>query len=87
MFVSIRQENASERLCVPLGEYLLWRQPDLIWLFQEYGLSEEPMTKDALALKARLRESHTFWWWKRMMEERPKLGRAGILPWEVAAGD
>jgi hypothetical protein len=54
-----------------VAEYLQWRQPDLFWLFREYGLSKEPMTKDALALKARMRESRVFWWWKRLMEEVP----------------
>jgi ferredoxin-NADP reductase len=59
---------------ITVAQYLQWRQPDLFWVFRGYGLSEEPMTRDALALKVRVRESYVFRWWKKIMEEVPGFG-------------
>lgn len=66
-------------LTITIAEYIKWRQPDLFWFFREYGLSEEPMTGDALALKTRIRESHVFWWWKRLMETPPGFEKRGEM--------
>lgn len=77
MFSPAKREEALGRLYVPLDEYLLWRQPNLFWLYDEYGLSREPMTRDAMKPKAQLRESHVFGWWKRIMEEQPGYRERG----------
>jgi hypothetical protein len=59
-------------LAITVAEYTKWRQPDLYWIFSEYGLSEEPMSRDALEVKAKVRENHVFEWWDRIMRECPK---------------
>jgi hypothetical protein len=81
---AVREEGGRVNGIITVGEFIIWKQPDLIWLFREYGLSEEPMTLDAVELKRQLRQSPVFWWWARLMQERPLPGRAWLLPGEKA---
>jgi len=54
---------------ITIAEYVEWKQP---------------LTLDAVELKRQLRQSPVFWWWARLMQERPLPGRAGLLPGEKA---
>ena len=55
---------------ITIGEYVSWKQPGIA---QKLYRWVERMKVPTLP----------FWYWKKIMEEPPRPGRAGLLPWEV----
>lgn len=64
-------------LTVTIAEYLAWKQPDVAAKFFRIMMQ---YAQAAAIYPASMRE------WERIMQERPKPGRGGILPWEEGEG-
>jgi len=63
-------------------DLVLYRQPAVIKRLRQLFGIRKPR---ALKAKVRVRvwmEDGPFEWWRSVMEERPKSGRAGLLPGE-----
>jgi len=52
---------------ITVAEYVIWKQPELRWLVEKYLRAGSQI------------EDMPFESWKKIMEERPKPGRAGLL--------
>lgn len=58
---------------ITIEEYIRWKQPDII---NTLVFNSEPQNI-VLNLDTNDPDSMAFEWWRRLMEEPPKLGRAG----------
>lgn len=65
---------ANERLQIPIGDYIRWRQPEVAEI-----LCVPLKVVDIRDVRAVL----DFEAWQAIMTERPKPGRGGLLPGEV----
>lgn len=57
-----------------LAEYLAWKQPEVA----------ATLLIRLATMKLKELEEHSFCWWAKLIQERPKPGLGGLLPGEKA---
>jgi len=70
---------------IQVYDFVLYRQPGIIQVFRERFRTRKPRASAKVNIKTWVNDG-PFEWWKEIMQEKPKRGRAGALPGERDAG-